>query len=111
MSEQLKTTDLPCGRCDGGKSPRDNVKWENGTFVGCLRCYDERIDPAPKLTGDGVIFTMADLETWRAELEKSQEAFLQSKRNYLALKRKVEAAEFLSRQMHSDQMAAEFRKS
>lgn len=36
---------FPCGRCKGGKAPRDNQEMPGGSVVGCLRCYDSGIDP------------------------------------------------------------------
>jgi hypothetical protein len=54
----------------------------------------------------GVIFSVKDLEKWRADLATAKEALLAVQRNYRGLEKKLEAAEFLFRKMRSDQMDA-----
>jgi hypothetical protein len=41
----MPSATTPCGRCVGGTKPRDNQTVQDGTVVGCLRCYDTGVEP------------------------------------------------------------------
>lgn len=80
----------------------------NAVLSAARGCLDwKRTMPDSTTTEDQVIFSQNDLETWRANLAQAKEILLSAQKHHRFLEKRLEAAEFLSRKMRSDQIAAE----